>query len=81
MNKTHSAVLGDRGRLVLPARLRDSQGWEQGTPLLFVEAEGGVVVATRDQAKALIRQQLRGDSLVDELIADRRKTAHVEDAA
>lgn len=81
MDTTRTAVLGDRGRLVVPADLRARQGWEQGTPLLFIETERGVVVATRDQAKSLIRAQLGDGSLVDELLAERRAAARAEEAA
>ncbi|WP_415080086.1 AbrB/MazE/SpoVT family DNA-binding domain-containing protein [Microbacterium sp.] len=81
MGTTHSASLGDRGRLVVPAPLRERQRWEQGTPLLFIETERGVLLVTREQAKQLVREQLSGDSLVDELIAERRRAAAVEDAA
>lgn len=75
------APVGDRGRLVLPAQLRESQSWEQGTPLLFVETPRGVVVTTQRQALDLLREQLGGeDSLVDELLAERRRAAELEDA-
>ncbi|MFT4221148.1 MAG: AbrB/MazE/SpoVT family DNA-binding domain-containing protein [Microbacterium sp.] len=65
----------------MPAPLRERQRWEQGTPLLFIETERGVLLVTREQAKQLVREQLSGDSLVDELIAERRRAAAVEDAA
>ncbi|PZU49563.1 MAG: cell division protein MraZ [Microbacterium sp.] len=81
MERTHSATLGDRGRLVLPAPLREHQGWEQGTPLLFVETDAGVLLVTRAQARALLRLQLSGPSLVEELLNDRRLVAEAEDAA
>lgn len=73
--------MGDRGRLVIPAELRTRQHWEQGTPLLFIETENGVIIATREQATKMIRAQLAGASLVDELLDDRRAAAQAEDAA
>ena len=36
---------------------------------------------TREQAKALVRKQLAGSSLVEELLADRRAAAAQEDLA
>ncbi|WP_147916561.1 AbrB/MazE/SpoVT family DNA-binding domain-containing protein [Ruania zhangjianzhongii] len=81
MDTTYSAPLGDRGRLVVPAGLRTRQNWEQGTPLLFIETPHGVVLATRDQAKALLRAQLAGTNLVDELLTERREQAKRDDAA
>lgn len=81
MDTTFSTSMGDRGRLVVPAELRTRQGWEHGTPLLLIETDDGVIVATRDQATKMIREQLSGSSMVDELLAERRATAHTEDAA
>ncbi|MGB4777852.1 AbrB/MazE/SpoVT family DNA-binding domain-containing protein [Microbacterium sp.] len=81
MSTTYSASLGDRGRLVVPAPLRERQNWEQGMPLLFIETERGVLLMTREQAKRVIRDQLSGASLVDDLIAERRRAAAVEGAA
>lgn len=81
MSTTYSALMGDRGRLVIPAPLRASQHWDQGVPLLFVETPRGVLVTTREQMKSLIRDRLTGPSLADELIAERRDAARAEDAA
>jgi len=81
VSTTYNASLGDRGRLVVPAGLRTSQQWEQGTSLLFIETPHGVVVATKDQVKDLVRAQLSGPSLVDELLAERREQAAREGAA
>ncbi|MBL5975317.1 MAG: AbrB/MazE/SpoVT family DNA-binding domain-containing protein [Candidatus Leucobacter sulfamidivorax] len=81
MNTTFATSLGDRGRLVVPAELRVRQQWDQGTPLLFIETDRGVVLTTREQAKKLLREQLTGPSLVDELVADRREAAHRDDTA
>lgn len=79
MSGTYPVVLGDRGRLVVPAELRERLDLHPGSPLLLVETPGGIVLATRDQAKRLVRQQLVGGaSLVDELIADRRSAALTE---
>lgn len=64
---------------MVPLPLRESQHWEQGTPLAFIETDRGVVVATRAQARAIVRDQLDGGSLVDDLIAGRRDDARGED--
>ena len=81
MSTTFHAPLGDRGRLVVPAELRNRQGWRQGDALLFIEAPDGVVLMTREQAKVLVRKQLAGRSLVEELMAERRVVAAREDLA
>lgn len=80
MSTTHPIVMGDRGRLVVPADVRERQGWRQGAPLLLVETDEGVVLTTREQAKALLRAQLAGDSLVEQLMAERRLASAAEDA-
>ncbi len=67
--------MGDRGRLVIPAEMRARLGLEAGTALVLVETARGVVITTRAQAKALLRDQLQGSSLVDELLAERRAEA------
>lgn len=81
MSSTFHVLLGDRGRLVVPAELRNRQGWRQGDALLFIEAPDGVVLMTREQAKVLVRKQLAGRSLVEELMAERRAAAAREDLA
>lgn len=80
MSTMHAVRMGDRGRLVVPADLRQRQRWEQGTPLVFVETDDGVLVATREQMKARVRKQLAGPSLVDELAQERRAEAVREGA-
>ncbi len=65
----------------MPAELRAKLHWDLGTPLLFIEADNGVVLATREQAKAILRRQLAGADLAESLIAERRAAARDEDAA
>jgi len=72
--------MGDRGRLVVPADLRDRLGWEQGVPLHLVETDQGVVVMTREQLKAYVRRDLSGLSLVAELLEERRAAVARENA-
>jgi len=81
MSGTYAVVMGDRGRLVVPAELRERLGLHPGSPLVLVETPQGVIMATREQAKDLVRSKLQGASLVDELVADRRRLARSEDVA
>ncbi len=73
--------MGDRGRLVIPAELRQRLSLEVGTPLVLVATDRGVLLATREQVKDLVRAELAGADLVAELIAERRRFAATEDAA
>jgi len=71
--------MGDRGRLVVPAELREHAGLSAGDPLILLETSAGVVMMTRDQALAQVREQLTGASLVSELVRERREAASAED--
>lgn len=79
MSGTHVFTIGDRGRVVLPADLRQRRGWPDGTTLIAVETERGVVIATRDELEGIVAAQLAGPSLVDELLEERRAAARLED--
>jgi len=73
--------MGDRGRLVIPADLRERAGLAEGTALILLETPSGIAVLTRPQLQELVRADLAGADLVDELIAERRAQAAAEDAA
>jgi AbrB family looped-hinge helix DNA binding protein len=81
MGGTYSVVMGDRGRLVVPAELRERMHLSAGAPLLLLETPHGVILATRDQVKQLVRNKLQGPSLVEDLLAERRRLAAAEDEA
>ena len=72
--------MGERGRIVVPAAVRDRAGFSEGTTLMLLETPEGVVLMTRQQLLARVRGELRGLDLVSELLADRRRAAEVEDA-
>lgn len=81
MSGTYRAVMGDRGRLVIPAELRKRAGFSPGTVLILAEIPNGVAMATRDQIKDQVRQDLAGPDLVGELLAERRRQSQAEDVA
>ena len=81
MSGTYSVVMGDRGRLVVPAELRERLNLIPGTPLVLFETSAGVVLTTREQLKALVRQRLADRDLVGELLAERRREAGADDRA
>jgi AbrB family looped-hinge helix DNA binding protein len=78
---SYPVTMGDRGRLVVPAALRQRLRLEPGTPLVMIETGLGIVLATREQLKNLVRSQLLGLDLVDELLKDRRRQAAADDVA
>lgn len=78
---THNVVVGDRGRIVVPAEVRERAGLTAGTPLLLLETPTGLVLLTREQLRARVRADLAGTDLVAELLAERRTSAAAEDVA
>ena len=78
MNGTFATTMGDRGRLVVPAELRDRAGLREGSPLVMLQTPRGVLVMTREQAKELVRTDLEGLDLVSELLAVRQREAKLD---
>lgn len=74
-------VVGDRGRVVVPAEVRERAGLSEGTRLVLIETPNGLILLTREQLKARVRAELAGLDLVKELLAERRAQADAEDAA
>jgi AbrB family looped-hinge helix DNA binding protein len=81
MGGTYQVVMGDRGRLVIPADLRERAGLAEGTALILLETPTGLVLLTRPQLRELVRADLAGQDLVGELVAERRAEAAADDAA
>ncbi len=81
MDGTYSVTMGDRGRLVVPAEVRERAGLGEGTSLILLETPTGIVLLTREQLRARVRDELAGLDLVADLLADRRAAAAAEDAA
>ena len=80
MGGTYSIVVGDRGRIVVPAEVRERAGLREGTPLILMESPMGLVLLTRDQLRARVREDLDGLDLVTALLADRRDAAAADEA-
>ncbi len=77
-----TVVLGQQGRLVIPAEVRAALGLSAGDRL-HLQVTGARVVLERSQdavaeLRGLARGVPRSRSLVDELLADRRLAAHSE---
>jgi bifunctional DNA-binding transcriptional regulator/antitoxin component of YhaV-PrlF toxin-antitoxin module len=81
MNGTHAIVMGDRGRLVMPADVRLRAHLDAGTPLILVETDQGIVLLTREQERVRIAASLNGVDLVSALLAERRADAAAEGLA
>ncbi len=81
MSGTYTVVVGNKGRLVVPADVRDRAGIVEGTQLVLLETPNGLVLMTRGQLRNRVREELSGVDLVGELIGDRRAAAEREDVA
>jgi AbrB family looped-hinge helix DNA binding protein len=81
MSGTYNVTMGDRGRLVVPAELREHAGLVEGSQLVMLETAGGLILLTRDQLKERVRADLAGLDLVGELLSERRQQAAADDAA
>lgn len=76
---THQVVVGNKGRIVVPAEVRERAGLAEGTTLVLLETPTGLVLLTRDQLEHRVRADLAGTDLVAHLLADRRAAAEAED--
>ncbi len=76
-----SVRFGEQGRLVVPGRLREALGFEPGDPLVVRVQDGRLVVESRESVVRRIQERFAtpGRSLVDELIAERRREARQEE--
>ena len=81
MSGTYAITVGDRGRVVVPAEVRERAGLAEGTPLVLLDTPTGIVLLTREQLRDRVRNELAGLDLVGELLAERRSAADAEDAA
>jgi AbrB family looped-hinge helix DNA binding protein len=79
MGGTYNVVVGDRGRIVVPADVRARAGLRAGTALVLLETPQGLVLLTREQLHDRVRHELQDLDLVSELLAERRRSAALED--
>ena len=80
----HQVVVGDRGRLVLPSRVRTELGLKPGSRLLLSTEEDGSLRlrpyrSVANQSRGMLGLTPAGKSMVDELLTDRRREAESED--
>jgi AbrB family looped-hinge helix DNA binding protein len=82
---THKVVVGDRGRVVLPSEVRAAMDLKPGTPMLLTaEADGSLRLspyrAVAEGNRGMLAEVApKEESLVDELLAERRREAAQED--
>jgi len=80
---TETVVLGESGRIVLPAEMRKEFGLKAGDRLTVTNDGGAIRILSRKMALESIRAGIikhRGtlDGIVDEFLAERREAASRE---
>jgi AbrB family looped-hinge helix DNA binding protein len=80
MGDTNVLSVGPKGRVVIPVEIRRRLGIEEGSELVAVLDQDGVLLLPREAVKRRLRSMLAGVnvSMADELIRDRRAAAAEE---
>jgi AbrB family looped-hinge helix DNA binding protein len=81
MSDTHTVAVGPKGRIVIPAAIRQQLRIGEGSELVAMVDSGGVLLLPRSEVKRRLRSMFAGvrPSLADELIADRTREAELKD--
>jgi bifunctional DNA-binding transcriptional regulator/antitoxin component of YhaV-PrlF toxin-antitoxin module len=75
MSDTLAVQVGNKGRVVVPASIRARHAWVEGSTLVALDTELGVLLADQSAVERLVRARLAGHDLLDELLHDRRLEA------
>lgn len=73
--------LGAQGRLVVPAAIRKALGFEAGESLMARVEDGRLIIEKAESVERRVHarfEKVKGRSLADELIAERREEARRE---
>jgi AbrB family looped-hinge helix DNA binding protein len=81
MSDTQTVSVGPKGRIVIPASIRRQLKIVEGSELVAVVDDGGVLLLPRSEIKRRLRSMFADvrPSLADELISDRTHEAGRED--
>lgn len=85
-HKERQIVIGDRGRVVLPSKMRAKLGLKPGSRMLLsAEADGSLRLRpyrmVAEQSRGLLADLApAGESMVGELLSERRREAAREDS-
>ena len=80
MSHPTTTIMGNKGRVVIPASVRSRRGWTEGVALVLTEDGDRLYLESADEALARFRASVaKTPSPVDELIAERRNAARAGD--
>lgn len=82
MSDTNVISVGRKGRVVIPVDIRRRLGIDEGSELVAVLEQDGVLLLPREAVKRRLRGMFAGVkvSMADELMQDRRAAAAEESA-
>lgn len=75
MSDTLAVQVGNKGRVVVPASIRARHQWVEGSTLVALDTELGVLLADQSAVERLVRARLAGTDLLADLLTDRRREA------
>ncbi|MGH2358269.1 MAG: AbrB/MazE/SpoVT family DNA-binding domain-containing protein [Candidatus Limnocylindria bacterium] len=80
MRDTSAVSVGPKGRIVIPAQIRQRLGLKQGSELVALVQDDGVLLLPRQAIKQRLRRMFNGveTSMARELISERREAARKE---
>jgi AbrB family looped-hinge helix DNA binding protein len=78
MSDTLAVQVGNKGRVVVPASIRARHGWQEGSTLVALDIDLGVLLASRDAVERIVRSRLAGHDLLADLLDDRRRAAALD---
>ena len=81
MSATNVVMVGPKGRVVIPAPIRQQLGISEGSQLVALVDDGGVLLLPRSEVKRRLRGMFADvrTSMADELITERRRDAALEE--
>lgn len=81
MSDTNRVIVGEKGRIVIPASIREQFNWQPGDELRIVITDSGIELMTRDAILQGLVGALQADtSLTEQLMTERRAESAREDA-
>jgi bifunctional DNA-binding transcriptional regulator/antitoxin component of YhaV-PrlF toxin-antitoxin module len=66
------------GAVTIPTDYFEAHGWRDGTVLVVLDGDDGLLITSRDDLERKVQADLARTNLVDELLRERREAARRE---